>query len=245
MIYYFSGTGNSEWIAKEMAKLLKMEAINIVEINRDQKITIREGETVGFVCPIYAWKPAENMLDFMKNFTKLPNAFAFAIATCESEAGRCEKDFNKVLQMNSCYSIDMPNNYIISMAVDSEESIHKKINAAKESMKQISEEILERKSVCRVKKGSLSLIKSTIVANAFNKYSRKTDKFYVEEGCISCGLCEKKCPTNCITMVNGKPVWGENCLQCLSCINRCPKQVIQYGKKTKKQGRYVFKEINE
>jgi len=40
-------------------------------------------------------------------------------------------------------------------------------------------------------------------------------------------------------MKANKPQWiGDNCDCCLACLHRCPKQVIQYGKRTEKKGRY-------
>ena len=68
---------------------------------------------------------------------------------------------------------------------------------------------------------------------------RKTKYFVVNDGCIGCGLCEKKCPVQAIKMRDGKPVWiKEQCTMCLGCLHRCPKFAIQYGKKTAKHGQY-------
>lgn len=44
-----------------------------------------------------------------------------------------------------------------------------------------------------------------------------------EEQCVSCGLCEKVCPNDAITMVNGKPVIEKaKCLMEGNCIFSCP-----------------------
>lgn len=62
--------------------------------------------------------------------------------------------------------------------------------------------------------------------------------------CTGCGMCARSCPEAAIELVDGKPVWKkEKCAQCLACINRCPARAIQYGEKTKKQGRYVHPEF--
>lgn len=241
MIYYFSGTGNSKWVAKQVGDKLNYQVINIIDINRNEKKLVRKGEVVGFIFPIYAWAPPEIMFDFMKNFTLEEGAFSFAIGTCVSEAGNTEKLIKKYIQLNSAYSINMPNNYIISSDVDSEEIIEKKINEAKESINKICNEIKRRENISRINKGSFSLIKSTIITALFNKYARNTKAFYTEENCSSCGLCEKICPVKCIQLKEGKPVWKGKCLQCLACINRCPEKAIQYGKNTKKHARYYLK----
>lgn len=53
-IYYFTGTGNSLWIAKKIAEQIgDTQLISIPQvINQD---TIAVGETVGIVCPIYMY----------------------------------------------------------------------------------------------------------------------------------------------------------------------------------------------
>lgn len=48
-------------------------------------------------------------------------------------------------------------------------------------------------------------------------------------GCVSCGVCEKKCPMNCIDS-SGKLIDRSRCILCMSCTNICPKDAITYGK---------------
>ena len=74
----------------------------------------------------------------------------------------------------------------------------------------------------------------------YDRQVRRTSHLHVEDSCIGCGLCAKKCPVQAIEMQNGKPVWvKEKCVMCLGCLHRCPKFAIQYGKNTKKHGQYL------
>lgn len=70
-----------------------------------------------------------------------------------------------------------------------------------------------------------------------------SNSFRVTDVCISCGLCERICPTGTISMQAGKPVWTDTCVQCVACIHRCPVRAIEYGKGTLKKGRYHHPEI--
>ena len=74
----------------------------------------------------------------------------------------------------------------------------------------------------------------------YDRQVRRTSHLRVEDSCIGCGLCAKKCPVHAIEMQSGKPVWvKEKCVMCLGCLHRCPKFAIQYGKNTKKHGQYL------
>ncbi len=51
-----------------------------------------------------------------------------------------------------------------------------------------------------------------------------------EEKCISCGLCERLCPSNCIDVKN-KTVDTSRCVDCLQCVSHCPKRAITFARK--------------
>ena len=47
--------------------------------------------------------------------------------------------------------------------------------------------------------------------------------------CIYCGLCQKRCPTNCIVVTRKPNTWTMDpyqCIVCGYCVEVCPKQCI-------------------
>ena len=58
MIFWFSGTGNSEWVARMIAKMLPDDRlVNMAEAvyQGDFSYHLAEGETLGFCFPTHAW----------------------------------------------------------------------------------------------------------------------------------------------------------------------------------------------
>jgi len=50
-----------------------------------------------------------------------------------------------------------------------------------------------------------------------------------EADCIACGICQKKCPANAITVDRKKRTWTierMQCIQCNSCVEACPKKCL-------------------
>lgn len=76
----------------------------------------------------------------------------------------------------------------------------------------------------------LDRLNSGIVNVLFYPIFVKSKKFYTKNTCISCGKCEKVCPTKNIIIENKKPKWDKKCVHCMACISRCPTCAIEYGK---------------
>ena len=111
-------------------------------------------------------------------------------------------------------------------------------NDAPSTVDTIVAAIRDGKNVNLYKKGSLPGLKSYCIYPLFANFAIGKNSFRVTDGCISCGLCERVCPTGTITLADGKPVWSDTCVQCVACIHRCPVRAIEYGKITLKKGRY-------
>ena len=71
MIFYFSGCGNSRYVAESIAAGLNDTLVFIPEAAREghYDYTLAEAESLGFVFPIYAWGPAKLVLDFVKKLS--------------------------------------------------------------------------------------------------------------------------------------------------------------------------------
>lgn len=66
------------------------------------------------------------------------------------------------------------------------------------------------------------------------------NKIYISEVCVSCGQCERNCPSGCINSKE-KKVDNETCIKCLKCLEVCPKGGIKFGIAPKKDVKFSIK----
>ena len=245
MIYYFSGTGNSKWVAEQIAQKTDDTAVSIPALIADGPYAahIGAGEVIGLVFPVYAWGAPTLVERFCKSIQIDSSAYAYVICTCGDEAGKSLQRLKEKFRWKAAWSLAMPNNYVVGFEVDQPELAKSKVETARKKIPQIAEAILAHKSEYDVQEGSGAKVKTAIVRPMFNFFAKRTSPFYGTDACNGCGLCARICPIGAIQMESDRPVWvKKHCTQCLGCINRCPQRAIQYGKGTENRGRYYFRD---
>lgn len=69
---------------------------------------------------------------------------------------------------------------------------------------------------------------AALISHFKNKFN-KDSLLQVSSNCVSCGICEKKCPMGIIPHeFKGNALAHEDCIQCSVCVYSCPKKSIQY-----------------
>lgn len=255
LIFYFTGSGNSYFIAKKISSFLNENLISINNsikiqnyLNIDQKYEyeLKDDEYIGFVFPIYYFgvpNVINNFIDKLK-LINYKNQYIFAIITYDISYGDSYYQFKKLLEknnyfLNSIFSVKMPGNCILLYNPKSNEEQKNIFKNAILSLENIKEDILNKKITSQRKDIINNIIHFLLKKFFYNIYTTK--KYYVLNNCIHCSLCVSKCPSNiiCLDNTSKKPVWkNDGCVHCLSCINNCPVQAIQYGNLTKKRDRY-------
>ena len=251
MVFYFSGTGNSKWVAQTIANTFSEKVIEIgsAVIKENYSYAPEKEEYIGFVFPVHSWGIPPIVKKFIQRLVieNYAGQLIYAICTCGDECGYTQQQLLKLLQIKGwkshhIYSIQMPNNYIAfpGFDIDSKELENKKKEDAKKILSEIIAAISADKKTAHYYRGSMSFLKSKIIYPLFCRFAINSKPFYSTDNCTGCGICVKKCPTQNIQIRNKRPVWENNCTQCLACIHYCPERAIEYGKVTQKKGRYTY-----
>lgn len=247
MIFYFSGTGNSLYVAQKLQENDETELIDMGDaLNKKQfNYKIKENEKIGFVFPVYFYGLPNIVAEFVDQLRieSGSNPFIYSVITCGSAIGNADKMLEKKLkqkdlQLDSSFSIIMPSNYVIMYDTSDMEKQKLTLQDAEDEIENVIK-LLEVNQKGNFSNHGFMSILSSIAYSIYGIY-RKTKNFNVKDSCNSCGLCEEICPSGVIKLESGKPIWiKEKCSHCCACINRCPTLSIQYGKSTLKRGRYV------
>lgn len=250
MIFYFSGTGNSKWIAREVSLYQQEKLISIAEEmtapDNTFQYSLQDNEKIGFVFPVYSWAPPAIIMEFIRKiyFENYHNQYMFFICSCGDEVGLTvpiiQKEADKKgWTWNAGFSVIMPNNYVSLPGFDTDpkELEKKKLEESVPVLRRINALLSDSKNVFECKTGSWAYLKSRIINPLFNKFQVTAKPFFATDACISCGLCEKICPMHNVA-VNKKPVWGDNCTSCLACYHICPQHAVQYGNATRNKHQY-------
>lgn len=250
MIFYFSGCGNSRYVAQTLAQWLNDTLVFIPEAAREDHFayTLSKGEKLGFVFPVYSWAPPRLVLDFVKqlHLTEKPSYVYFA-CTCGDQCGQTEKIFRKALsekgwELSACFSLTMPETYIgmPGFKLDTEERAKQKIEATKKTLMNNLPRLINGERFSDITVGGFAWMKSHVINASFNKYATDDRKYHSTDQCIHCGKCVEVCPLKNIVLEEGRPKWNGHCTMCMACYHHCPVNAIQYGKATEGKGQYYF-----
>ncbi|MEL5894978.1 EFR1 family ferrodoxin [Bacteroides sp. GD17] len=240
MILYFTGTGNSRWVAERLAEATHDTTLNIADYLKNDSVPeeLANADRVGLVFPVHAWYAPRVVVHFLLRL-RLPHCkYRYAVCTCGDDMGKGMNRLAKRFPLDAAWSVAMPNTYIPMFDLDDDALCHQKIADVRHAIASIAEDVLQQKKVWAVHEGGAPWLKTYVLNPLFVRFIITSKGFHVDEGCISCAKCSKACPVENIQMVDGHPVWETHCIHCMACLHICPQKVIQYKKTSQKKGRY-------
>lgn len=248
IIYYFSGTGNSQKVAlwiSQVAKEMNIETVfvNIANIDRLHIPTPASDALVAFISPVHGFNYPPVMLHFIRRFPKghnnilLLNTRAGMLIGKWITPGLSGITFYfsglilkiKGYRIKAMYPVDLPSNWI---------SVHPGLNTR--TVTYIHERNKERVTAFARKalaggsnfKALFEIIQDILVSPISLGYYfagrfviAKT--YYASGDCDNCEACIKNCPVKAIIKVDGRPFWTFRCESCMHCMSNCPKKAIE------------------
>lgn len=241
-IFYFSGSGNSLAVARDLAKRLKGRLIPAGAAAGYGSLRT-DAPIVGFVFPIYDFKPPELILDLVSRIENPGSRYVFAICTYGIAPGGALKAIAGVLEraggsLSAGFAVAMPHNGIGSGRFKNSyrnamlEDWKQRADDVAEYISSRNEGIMESGGKLR---GFFTHGRSRMLAGLFRFLyvwmSRGIDalELTTDASCSGCRVCEKVCPVGNICLEAGRPVWGDHCAGCFACLHWCPEGAVSPG----------------
>ena len=245
MVFYFSGTGNSQLVATLLAEMLADDAV--ISINENLKtgknMTIQSKRPLVFVAPTYCWRMPRILETNFKG-----SRDAYFVLTCGGNCGNAAAYAEKLcakkgLRFCGLAPVVMPENYLALFPTPSASECRSIIEHAKPCVAALSEQIRSGKRFAEPSVSFAGKLQSGPVNPLFYAFFVHDKGFRATDRCVACGKCAVRCPLQNIDMLDGKPAWKGNCTHCMACIGGCPTGAIEYKSKSKGRHRhYIMKD---
>lgn len=250
-IYYFSGTGNSFHVAKDIQlRLPGSKLIPIVPLIQKDNIKT-SAQTIGIVFPLQGPTVPAAVKRFLERIDLKSTEYIFAVATRGGTTCRIRKEIDKIIQhqdkiLDAHFLITVFNNDPKFKSGQKSYYCHplgpgelsRKTSEIEAKCGEISEIVISKRvSHQKDRKYSFKygFLLERIIIWLIKRQETKTisNYFYADPKCIGCGLCEKICLSDRISIKQGKPCWDDKaiCYMCYACLNFCPASSIQIRSK--------------
>ena len=246
MILYFSGTGNSQYVAQRIADALSEPLLRLNDrIKSNDTSPVETGKQLILVTPTYAWRIPRLVEDWLLKTELTGAGQVWFVMTCGSEIGNAAR-YNRALclEKHLAYQgtaqIVMPENYIAMFNAPQPGEARQIVARAEPDIDRTIAAIAAGQPFPPPRSNLYDRFMSGPVNPIFYSFFVKDRAFTAGDACTGCGQCARLCPMNNITLQSGKPVWGGHCTHCMACICHCPAAAIEYGKKSLGKPRYRF-----
>ena len=258
MILYFSATGNSLAIARQLAERLNERLMLLTEAVK-QDLT---GEKrIGLVFPTYDFNLPPAMPEMVAQLKISPQSYVFTVVTCGSMAGNCVWVLRRLLRKKGIelaysHKVSMPDNSALAFGRNPNKQLGK-YERVPARMEQIIRELQNESHTLHYSWfGLLSWLlgRPAVERGMIHYLGPKVNA----DKCNGCGTCVRVCPIENIQLVESTKakdrsselkstqvaVTGDHCTVCLACVHACAQQAISTnGKETLKERQYRHQQI--
>lgn len=237
VLYYFSGTGNTKWVADKLKDVFARYDIqlDIKSIEEEERAGISGYSFLVIGTPVYAEIEPKIVEDFVSTIHESEAETRCIVYSTQGGArGSAVKRISTELEKKGYHvagevMIEMPNNFYFYLGKEpSDKKTYKVLIAAERKIRRLARDFSKNKDQ-EAKTSALRKSIGSFMGKNFRKTIPKFSKNLIaSDACIKCGLCLRNCPKGNITFEKGRAIIHSNCILCLRCIHLCPENAILY-----------------
>ncbi|MEL7659904.1 EFR1 family ferrodoxin [Acetobacterium wieringae] len=231
---YFSGTGNSKFIAERFSQIMTASCYSIEE-DVDFKEKITAAQTIAVCYPIYGSCVPKIMRDFVsKHRTAFAGKQLIIFCTQLMFSGDGARVFTELLagvavDIRYAEHFNMPNNicnfFLFPLASPNklQRYIKKADKKLSRACRNISAGVVKKRGFNPLSR-YLGLWLQRAHFDALEKKAARDVRISAE--CILCGKCVRICPMKNFEISDQSMVLRNQCTLCYRCVNQCPQKAI-------------------
>lgn len=233
VVLFFSGTGNSLYIARELAGK-DGEMLSIPQLVKNNRYDI-EADEIGLVYPVYGHMPPHMVWEFIKK-AKLKANYKFAVLTYGNRKCSAVEIWDDISRragtaFDYIATIVMVDNWLPNFDMNEQMKVDKHIP---EHLARISKDLSEQRHwhepVSELEREQHQGFLERSGIDPKKGFILKSEKcFMVTDACIGCGICTYVCPRGNYDLTSEGVKMEGDCEFCFACIQNCPQRAVQFA----------------
>ena len=224
MVFYFTGTGNSLYVAKQMEEA----PISIPRAMRQGALEFT-AEEIGVVCPVYGHEVPEMVKEFLKRAKFNTEYFYMLLTYGNRHGGAAELAFALCRQcgIQPAYInvVLMVDNWLPGFDMEEQKRLDKKVEGQLDHI--LADVKARRHWISPVTQQDRAAHQEFLSRMRQMPPDAWQHLLRVNEACVGCGVCEKVCPSGSIRLEGSRAAYNPgHCQTCLACIHACPQKAI-------------------
>lgn len=243
LIYFHTASGNTGWTTGQIAKQLTQRRVEVVTRNiahQPDTSDIDDFTMIGFGCPVMGFRPAFSLTDFMARLPAVPGKLAFIYITCAGLSASSLWMLSQILNKKKwvvcaahqfCAEVSWPVARLVGIMPNQGRPDTRDLSSIHEFCEIIYTSIIK----CAENNAVTPVALTYAFLNPFSYIGVGNKPTYLrsimgtkkvnESRCTRCGICQKYCASNAISL-NPFPRFSSACTGCWGCYNICPTSAI-------------------
>lgn len=235
IILYFTGTGNSLYIARQLAGD-NAELLSIPQLVKEGRYEL-DADEIGIVYPVYGHMPPYMVREYIGKATFRAD-YKFAVLTYGNRKCNAVEIWDEITRkagtpFDYISTIIMVDNWLPNFDMNEQMKIDKHIP---ENLQSITADISQRRQwhqpvTEEERRQHQGFLERSGIDPETGFLMESSRCFTVTDACIGCGVCTQVCPRgNYDQTPAGIKVAGD-CEYCFACIQNCPQRAIRFTRR--------------
>lgn len=244
-LFYFTGTGNTLFLAKSLAKRLGgvQSSITLTPIASLDPNTpyVSNAERIGIFFPVYFLDMPDIVKAFISRLSAPYLTYFFVADNCGLNDWGVASNTRQLtvkngLRLDAFFRFVLPDSSIV---FPTESDLYAEMfRVAETHLDQMAETVLSSQSAFEATSVFADRILGAVMKTVCFSFYGFKDLRCDKDLCTGCGLCARVCPTANIEMENGSPRWLDKsrCTSCFACAHTCPGEAVTFRQQKKTTG---------